>query len=204
MKRNNNFLIPILGEVLFLIIILFIFPVLFIKEKPGISVLNFKDILPLDVKTSYNQKIIIDQNNLQSISLLLKNPQLFNQSSITIDLLDQDKNILRSLKTSGASVGDPNWVNFKFPYIQSKIGDTFFIKITTDNTKLDSIYVYGDWESKSINYKTTYFYGNIKESFKSNLEKQFEKINQMNKIYLGFYSFLIIGLNIIFFKNILR
>lgn len=202
MREKNKFVILIFSEILYLGSLFIVFPTLFIKEKSGISDTKSQDILLLDTKNSYSQEFISNQNNLQSVSLLIKNPQLLNQSKIKIDVLDQDKKVLRSLETSGVSIGDPNWINFKFPYLSSKIGDKFFIRITTDNTKSDSLYVYGNSLDKSINYKTFYVSKNIKESFKSNLDEQIQKFNKMNKFFLIFYSLLIIGLNIFVYKNI--
>lgn len=202
MKEKNKFIILIFFEIAFLISLFIILPSLFIREKPGTSNTVSQNILPLDTKNSYIQEFSTNKNNLQSISVLLKNPQLLNQNQINIDLLDQNKNVLRSLKTSGVSVGDPNWIDFKFPYISSKTGDKFFIKITTDNTKIDSLYIYGNEKDKTINYKTTYTSKNIKESFLDNLKEQSQKFSKINKIYLIIYSFLIIGLNIVIFKKI--
>ena len=78
---------------------------------------------------------------LNSISVLLKNPALVNKSQIKIELLDKDKKLLKSLQTSGISVGDPSWITFKFPNIETKKGDTLFIKVHTDNPKPDTLYI---------------------------------------------------------------
>lgn len=201
MKEKNKFIILVISEIVFLISLFFILPTLFIREKTGISNTDSQNILPLDNKNSYTQEFITSRDNLSSISVLLKNPQLFNQSPINIEILDKNKNTLRSLKTSGVSVGDPSWIDFKFPFILSKIGDKFFIKITTDNTKQDSLYIYGNQENKSINHKITYVSKDIKEAFKNNLEEQTQKFNKINKTFLTIYLLLIIGLNIVIFKN---
>lgn len=202
MKEKNKFIILIFFEILFFGSLFIVLPSLFIREKSGVSKTQSQNILPLDTKNNYVQEFVTDRDNLQSISILLKNPQLFNQSQINIDLLDKNRNILRSLKTSGVSVGDPSWIDFKFSIVSSKAGDKFFIKITTDNTKMDSLYVYGNEKDKSINYKTTYTSKNLKESFTNNLKEQSQKFNKINKIYLTIYLLLIIGLNIAIFKNI--
>ena len=171
-------------------------PSIFIKEQPGIKQTSHKDTLSLDIKNSFIQEFISDQNNLQSISILLKNPALVNKSQVKIELQDQNQKTIKSLETSGLSINDPGWIKFKFPYINSKKGDKFFIKISTDNSRPDSLFIYGDNKNKSINFKTTYTFSSIQESFKENINKQINNFKIRNIFYSIAYLILLVLINI--------
>ncbi len=197
MQKKNKILILIVSETLFLIFILVILPSLFIKERPGISQTSFQNTLSLDTKNSYTQEIITDKSNLQTVSVLLKNPALQNTSHVNIELLDNNKNIIRSLTTSGVSIADPSWISFKFPFVPSKSGDKFFIKLTSDNPKTDTLFVYGNLKDKSIDYKTTYTSGSIKSSFKNTIMEQINLFHQRNLVHVSLFIIILIILNIL-------
>jgi len=192
----TKFIILISSQILFFTFLFLVLPSILIKERPGILQTSYVETLSLDTKNNFTQEFISDQNNLQSISILLKNPVLLNKSQIKIELQDQNKNTIRSLETSGISVGDPSWITFKFPYINSQIGDKFFIKISTDNSKTDNLFIYGNQKDKSINFKTTYTTPNIKESIKKTIVFQLNQIKQRNPIETMIYIILIIILDI--------
>lgn len=196
-KKNKLFII--ISELLFLLFLLIILPSIFIQERPGVHQTSYNETLSLDTKNSFNQEFISDKNNLRSISILLKNPALINKSQVKIELQDQNNITLRSLETSGISIGDPSWINFEFPYINSQKGDKFFIKISTDNQKSDNLFIYGDNKSKNINFKTTFTSKNIKESFKDNLNQQLENLKSRDIFQTIIYSSLLLLTNIFIF-----
>ena len=196
MPKISKLMFLIISELIFLFFLLIILPSIFIKEQPGIKQTSYKDTLSLDIKNSFIQEFISDQNNLQSISILLKNPALVNKSQVKIELQDQNQKTIKSLETSGLSINDPGWIKFKFPYINSKKGDKFFIKISTDNSKPDSLFIYGDNKNKSINFKTTYTFSSIQESFKENINKQINNFKTRNIFYSIAYLILLVLINI--------
>lgn len=196
MLKISKLAFLIISELIFLIFLLIILPSIFIQERPGIKQTSYKDTLSLDIKNSFIQEFISDQNNLQSISILLKNPALVNKSQIKIELQDQNQSTIKFLETSGLSINDPGWIKFKFPYINSKKGDKFFIKISTDNQKPDNLFIYGDNKTKSINFKTTYTVSNIKESLKENINQQINNFKTRNIFYSITFLFLLLLTNI--------
>lgn len=197
MPKIIKFTILSISEILFLIFLFIILPSIFIKERPGIYQTSFSETLSLDIKNSYSQEFTTDQDNLRSISVLLKNPALSNKSQVKIELQDQNKITLQTLETSGISIGDPSWINFEFPYINSQKGDKFFIKISTDNQQSDYLFVYGENKTKSINFKTTYTTSSIKESLQKNINYQLDQIKERNTSSNLLYTITVIILNIL-------
>lgn len=202
MLRKNKFYLIILIEILFLFFILIVIPTIFLKEKPGIRETSFNNLLPLDIKHPYLQSFVSDRNNLNSISILLKNPNLKNNNLVDIDIQDKNQENVQSLRIYGSNIEDPSWIRFKFPAISSQKGDIFYVKITTDNQKDNSLYIYGDKDGKNINFKTTFLTKSIKESFIDNLSQQKDKILQRNKFETIFYLTVLIVINILLFINL--
>ncbi|MDD4135706.1 MAG: hypothetical protein PHN66_01380 [Candidatus Shapirobacteria bacterium] len=199
MPKISKLVFLIISELIFLFFLLIILPSIFIKERPGTNHTTYKDTLSLDFKNSFIQEFTSDQNNLQSISILLKNPALANKSQVKIELQDQNQNTIKFLDTSGLSINDPSWIKFKFPYLNSKKGDKFFIKISTNNQKPDSLFIYGDNKNKSINFKTSYTFFSIQESFKENINQQINNFKNRNIFYSIAYLLLLVLINIFIF-----
>jgi hypothetical protein len=198
MPGQNKFYLIIPCEIIFLFFILIILPTIFIKERPGINQISYNKITPLTSKESYTQEVITDKNNLNSISVLLKNPELKNSSPINLAVLNSNKETLQTLKTSGISVGDPSWIKFKFPPIKSQKGDIFYIKVTSDNDKDNSLYIYGEGNN-NINFKTTFTALSLKESFKDNLKQQINNFQSRNIFQTTFYLVLLFLTNLFIF-----
>lgn len=201
MQKRNKFIFLILFEIFFILLILIVLPALFLRERPGISQTNFNETLSLNIGNTFLQEIITDKDNIQSISVLLKNPGLSNTSHVFIEVLDKDKEVLRSLTTSGVSIGDPSWITFQFPHVTSKRGDHFFIRLTTDNDKSDSLFVYGNQQNKNINYKTIFYSETLKDSLKNTITEQISLFEQRG-IYSAFYILSLIALNIFLFFSL--
>ena len=202
MVKRNKLALLIISQLTFLAIIFIVLPSVFIKERPGISQTTFNDTLSLDTKHSFTQEFISDKNNLRSVSVLLKNPGLISKDQVTIEVQDQSGNTLNSLNTSGISIGDPSWINFEFPYINSQKGDKFLIKISTNNIQPDHLFVYGNNNNKNINFKTTYTAKSIKESFQNNIDQQISQIKNRSQIQIFSYLVIILLLNIFLFFNL--
>ena len=197
MPKINKFLLIIPAEIIFIFFLLIILPTMFLKEKPGVYQTSYKDTLSLNSKNTYLQQIKTDRNNLNSFSVLLKNPELKSNDIVNLDLLNSNKEIIQSLKTSGISISDPSWIRFKFSPINSKKGDIFYLKITSNSPKDNLLYIYGNKDTNNINFKTTFTAQNIKESFKENLNQQLNNFKSRNIFQTSFYLITIILINLL-------
>lgn len=197
MPKINKFLLIIPAEIIFIFFLLIILPTMFLKEKPGVYQTSYKDTLSLNSKNTYLQQIKTDRNNLNSFSVLLKNPELKSNDIVNLDLLNSNKEIIQSLKTSGISISDPSWIRFKFSPINSKKGDIFYLKITSNSPKDNLLYIYGNKDTNNINFKTTFTTQNIKESFKENLNQQLNNFKSRNIFHTSFYLVTIILINLL-------
>lgn len=202
MLRKNNFYLIILFQLLFVFFISIIIPSIFLKEKPGISQTSFNNTLSLSQNYFHFESFVSDRDNLNSISVLLKNPALKSNKQVKIELLNKNKETIQLLETSGISIGDPSWINFKFAPISSKKGDVFYIKITSDALKDNSLYIYGDKDSQKINFKTTYKSSTFINSFRDNLNYQKEKLFELNKLQSIFYLGVLFVINVLFFSSL--
>jgi len=197
MPKINKFYLIIPGEIIFIFFLLIVLPTIFLKEKPGIHQISFENILPLDMNHSYTQPFVSDRDNLNSISVLLKNPALKSINMVYLEVQNNNYETLQSFSVSGQNIEDPSWINFKFPPIKSKPGDIFYIKITSDSPKDNLLYIYGDKNTNNINYKTTFTSLSTKESFKDNLNQQLNNFKSRNVFQTGFYLFTVVLVNIL-------
>jgi len=195
LKINKLFLLIII-ELVFLLFLLLILPSIFIRERPGIHQTSFENILPLDINHSYTQSFISDQDNLNSVSVNLKNPALKSRDMVYVEVQDVNKETLQELSITGQGIEDPSWLNFKFPLLNSKKGDTFLIKVTSNAQNDNDLYIYGNNKNQNINFKTTFATQNIKESFKDNLNRQVDNFNSKDIFYSVTYLLLILLINI--------
>ena len=196
MPKISKPFILIISELTFLVFLLIILPLIFIRERPGVSKTSFEKILPLDINHSYIQSIISDRNNLNSVSVLLKNPGLESKDVVYIEIQNNHQETLRSFSISGRSIEDPGWLNFKFPPLNSKKGDIFLLKISSNSQKDNLLYIYGDPNTQNINFKTTFTTENIKESFKDNLNQQINNFKSRNIFYSVTFLLLLLLTNI--------
>ncbi|MDD2224587.1 MAG: hypothetical protein PHP97_00280 [Candidatus Shapirobacteria bacterium] len=196
MAKITKLLISIIIEVSFLGLLFIILPTIFIWERPGVFQTSFEKILPLDINHSYTQSFISDRNNLNSVSVLLKNPGLESRDIVYIEIQNNNQETLRSFSISGRSIEDPGWLNFKFPPLNSKKGDIFLLKISSNSQKDNLLYIYGDPNTQNINFKTTFTAKNIKESFKDNLNKQINNFKSRNIFYSVIFLLLLLLTNI--------
>ncbi len=202
MPKKNNFYLLVLSEIIFLFLILIIIPSIFLIEKSGISQTSFENTLPLDVNHSYIQSFISDKNNLNSVSVLVKNPALKSNNRVVINLQDSNQKNVQTLEISGKGIEDPGWVKLKFSPINSKKGDIFYIKITSDAKKDNDLYIYGNNDDHNINFKTTYKSPNLKDSLKDNIAYQASRLSELNKFQSIFYLSLIVTVNILLFISL--
>ncbi len=197
MPKINKYYLVIPFEIIFLFFLLIVLPTVFLKEKPGISQTSFENILPLDINHSYIQSFTANRNNLNSVSLLLKNPAIKSTDMLYVEVQDSNYQVLQSFSISGRAVEDPGWINFKFSPINSKKDNIFYLKISSDSPTDDLLYIYGDRNTNNINFKTTFKASNIKESFSDNLNQQILNFKSRNMFQGGLYLFTIILINIL-------
>jgi hypothetical protein len=200
MPKKNNFCLIIFAEIFFLFFIFIIIPTISLKEKPGVYEISFENILPLDINHSYTQSFISNKDNLNSISILLKNPALKSNDTVDLEIQNKNHEVLQSLRINGSNIEDPGWVRFKFPAINSKKGEIFYLKITSESPRDNLLYIYGDKNTKNINFKTTFIAKNIKESFKDNLNQQITNFKSRNIFQRSIYLIFILLANIFIFS----
>jgi hypothetical protein len=202
MLRKNNFFILILIEISFLLFLLIILPTLFLREKPGVSQISFENILSLDTNYSHIESFVSDRDNLNSVSVLLKNPALKSNDNVNIEIQNGKTELIQSLEVTGKGIQDPGWVKVKFSPINSKKGDIFYIKITSNAKKDNDLYIYGNKNNQSINFKTTYKSSSLKDSLKDNINYQASRLSELNKFQSIFYLTLLITVNLLLFISL--
>ena len=174
-------------------------PTFFIKQKNGVSQINFENILPLDQNHAYLRQFTTNFDHLNSVSVLLKNPALKSRDEVIVEVLDQDQKLIKSLNIFGQGIEDPGWVRFKFSPLDSNKGDNFYIKISSDAKKDNDLYIYGNQNNQNINFKTSYKSDSLKQSFKESVAFQKEKLTHLNKTYLYSYLTVLIVINTLIF-----
>ena len=199
MPKKNKFLILIIAEIFFLTFLFIVLPTVFIKERNGVSQTSFENILPLDTNHTYIQSFISDRNNLNSISVLIKNPALKSTDQVKLELQNNNYETIQLLNISGQGIEDPGWIKLKFPPVNSKKGDTFYIKVTSNAKHDNDLYIYGNQENKNLNFKTTYKSANLSSSLKENLNFQKERFTNLDKTHFYLYLVTIISINIAIF-----
>jgi len=202
MLKRNNFYLLILAQIFFLFFVFIIIPSIFLIEKPGIYQTSFEDILPLDSKHIYIQKIIADHNNLNSVSVLLKNPALKSTDQVKLELQNSNQQPIQFLNISGQGIEDPGWIRLKFSSINSQKGDIFYLKITSNAKNDNDLYVYGDKNNQNLNFKTTYKSTNLIDSIKYNFVYQKDKFLKLNQFQNNFYLMVLIFVNILVFLSL--
>ncbi len=202
MLKRNNFYLLVLIEISFLFFMLIIIPSIFLTEKPGISQISFENILPLDKNNIYNQIFVSSRNNLNSVSVLLKNPALRSNDQVTLELQDKNKKTIQSLEISGKGIEDPGWVKLKFSPINSQKGDIFYVKITSNAQKDNDLYIYGNKENNNINFKTSYKSPNLIDSLKDNLSFQKDQFLSQNHFQTVLYLTTLVIINFLLFLSL--
>jgi hypothetical protein len=202
MLKRNNFYLLILAQIFFLFFIFIIIPSIFLIEKSDISHTSFEDILSLDLKHIYIQKIISDHNNLNSVSVLLKNPALKSTDQVKLELQNNNQQPIQSLNISGQGIEDPGWVKLKFSPLSSQKGDIFYLKITSNAKNDNDLYIYGDKNNQNLNFKATYKSTNLVDSIKDNFAYQKDKFLKLNQFQNYFYLTILVFVNILVFFSL--
>ena len=120
-KRSNRITLLLL-----VFILLLIFPAI-----PSLLLVNIPQSKQLDLKYPeklYGEKIIgfeINSNeNINAIGVSIKNANLQNKNNIYLRAYSENGSLLGESMVSGYSVGDGDFVKFKFPNVIKNNGDT--------------------------------------------------------------------------------
>lgn len=187
MPKIIKIILIILAELIFITSLWVILPTLLIIDRNGVRHLGEIDTLPLDINHSYLQSFITDQDNLSSIALQLKNPEIKSTDTVYLQVANEKHETIRDLSVSGRNIADPSWINFDFIPIESTKGDLFYLKINADAPKDNLLYIFGNHQNKELNFKSSYKALSTKEALVNNLNNQKHRISQMSKIHLFSY-----------------
>lgn len=73
-------------------------------------------------KRQFSQTFISTEKNLVAIATSIKNPNLKNKKDITLNLYEEDGNLIRSTGLNGLNIGDGDFVKFVFGEIKESEG----------------------------------------------------------------------------------
>jgi len=189
MKKILKYL---LIEIAIIFIVIFTFPPLFIREEFGINREGGQATINLSSGETFTQIIPQHPPNLDSISLQLKNPQIKNNSEITVDINDLKGNLLQDFTFYGANVGDPSWIKLKFKPLNSS---GFQIKISVDPDLNNSLYLYIDKDNQ-IDLRTTSYLPGFKNRFLLNINYQINQFKQRSMWHNILYLAALVALNL--------
>jgi hypothetical protein len=179
-----------------IVIFFFVFSLspIFIREEFGINREGGQATFNLSSGKTFIQIISQHPPNLDSISIQLKNPQIKNNSEITVDIDDLKDNLLQEFTFYGANVGDPSWIKLKFKPLNSS---GYKIKVSADPDQND-IYLYSDKNNQMDLHTTSYLPG-FKNRFLKNINYQINQFKQRSYWHNVGYFFVLFALNLYLF-----
>jgi len=190
-KTIKIFILEITIIFLFVIVI----PSTLIKETYLINYESISDLKPLTNKEVYVQKIS-NSHNLNSVSIMIKNPNIKNKEKIFVDLEDEKQNKIEQFVISGANVGDPSWVKLKFVPIPN---NEIFLKITSENIDPYGLQIF--FKDNKFNLQATTKNNSFMSRTKENINYQYNQFTKRSLIHTMFYLVLILFLNYCYIKK---
>ena len=184
------------SEILLLSILLVLLPSLLLTKTSYFSQENDRLQISLDSGKQYLYKFN-HPVNLNSLSLQLKNPLIQNNNRIVIDLENSLAESLAQFVFFGSNVGDPSWLDLSFP---PQIDTTFVIKITTDNTTPESLFILSDPEG-NWDLKTTYQTPKLSTRLSNTLTTLGNRFQKIDLVYFFVYLLALIVLNWLYLKK---
>jgi hypothetical protein len=189
-------------ELIFIFILLILFPASVIKEKIDVNVEAGKPILPLQAGKFYTQVINNPTHSLNSISLQFKNPLIKDNSLIYIEILDNLGELQKDFSIYGANIGDPSWIKLDFTPIDKT---NLVLKVSGESQFDNTLYLFAD-QNGYFDLKTSYRLPGLKERILQNLKQQSNLLKQRsmwhNILYLGTLIMLNLYLAKLFNENI--
>lgn len=186
----------ILIQISIILIFMLLIPPLLIREKIVIDKNGGEATFNLSQNKYFLQKISQHSPNINSISLQFKNPEIKNNSLITVEIDDILGNLITDFTFYGANIGDPSWVKLKFSPLA--ISD-FQIKVFSDGDSRD-LYLYVDKDNKADLITTSYLPG-FTNRFLRNINFQIRQITQRSLWHNIFYLLTVILLNSYLFRK---
>ena len=98
---------------------------------------------------------------MSGIKILIATYARVNTCEVTLELFDQDNNLIASQKADGSKLEDNSYFSFMFDPINDSKGKTYYLKIKSDGTEENSITA---WMSNEDAYADGKFYINDQES----------------------------------------
>lgn len=185
----KTFTILVVTEAI-LLLFLAISPSLFIKHR--LAVTNLTDsankILPLTRPTSFTVKYPF--SNLEVVSLEMKNPNIENQQTFRLDILNKNQELLKSLNFNGLNIGDPGRVDLKFvpiPVTDNQI--TMVLTPLSDYPK--PIFFYADKNDRPV-YQL--FFRNTNPEYLNDIKNFFSRLSPV-------YLLSLLSLNLYLFRT---
>lgn len=176
--------------------IVFLLSPIFIQEKFDLNREGGQATFNLSTGKIFTQKFDQDIPNLNSISLQLKNPQIKNNSEITVDIDDLYNHILREFTFFGANVGDPSWVKLKFSPLNNP---GYQIKISADPDPDHNLYLYVN-KNNQMDLKVTSYLPGFFNRFRNNYYYQISQFKARSEIDNIIYFTVLILLNLYLLK----
>lgn len=115
----------------------------------------------INSNTSVKQSFIAEESKLSGIKILIATYARVNNCEVTLELFDQDNNLIASQKADGSKLEDNSYFSFMFDPINDSKGKTYYLKIKSDGTEENSITA---WMSNEDAYADGKFYINDQES----------------------------------------
>jgi len=182
-------------ELLFIFTLIIVLPSFLVKEKYIINDESISILEPLISDKDYTQAIP-NSLSLNSVSIMIKNPNIKNNSQIFIDLLDQKQNKLNEFTIYGSNVGDPSWVKLKFNPIPE---NNLSLKISTENKDRDSLQIY--YKNNRFNLQATTKNSSFISRLKENIFYQSSQFTHRSYIFSLSYLGLILLLSYLYVKK---
>src|SRR3989344_4275127 len=142
-------------------------------------------------ENNYKSLFISPQENLNSIALKIKNPNLKNNLPARLSL-SNDK-INENINFSGKNVGDGDWIRFTFPEIPDSKDKKFFLELSSiESSRTDALGINIDKESSSPAI-TTYHRINSHKNLIFDIYKNFLIKVSQDKLFISFWILFLIS-----------
>lgn len=200
MKKIYKLFIFLSLELILLLFVLIFIPTLVIREKYYSNNSDTLDALPLNQGQRYFQTIS-SLPNLNSYSFYFKNPNLSNQSPINYILHSQSQPLIHQFTFSGANVGDPSWIRFKFNPINIDLGETLTVEIYSEVSP-NQLQIVGNRSTSTLAYQTTSKITGVKTGFSESVNHLYQLVSHLQPAFLFIYLSLIALLNFLIFLSL--
>jgi hypothetical protein len=197
----KKYLLIVASQIFFFLTILLILPTILLRQRHFDLHQDASRQLTLSSPTDISLGFLSPLSNLNSVSLLLKNPNLLSTAPFTITV--ESRNLPSYTGSfSGRNIGDPSWITYKFsPYTNSP-GTPFSIKLSTQSVDPHQLFLLADNRLQPV-YRLTFKSADLSESFFLAKSTLLTKLSLINRPLLILYILLIFILNILYLLTLL-